>query len=1127
MKSLHFYLIFILLSLLTLFQAPAAHGFDRGHWAETSVLADGNWVKVSVKTTGVHLISVSDLRAWGFADPARVKVYGYGGRRISDHLMPENYVDDLPGVQSILTSRGIVFYGIATETPEYTADDEWRFSSLNPYSTVGYYYLSDREDAESTIPMTGSAPSGTPAETFIESLRHEVDQLTPAESGHLLLGEDFRFNNTQIFPFNLTDRVEGTDVWMQCDFFARSISQPLRLTFKANDSALPSLPADRVKATSEYGDSCRIRKTFPLQGEKLNLTIGATLSGSVTVAALDNLTICYTRRLRLPTAGTLSFTLTGSTGRLTGVASGASLHLWDVTDPLDIKEVKVTREGENATWTNDYFGKRDYAAWLEAGSMPSPAYVATVKNQNIHAAEVPQMVIVTHPDMLAQSQRVARLHAESADALDVLVVSDTEVYNEFSSGSPDVNAIRKMLKMFYDRDPERLTSVMLMGAVSHDHRRLTQAMASSRIATLPIWQTDNSRSESTSYSSDDFITFLKDGSGLKPGSDVMSIAVGRLPARNASDAKIWVDRLEKYLTSPAAGDWRNRIVLLADDEDDGIHATQTEDMWTNMLTDTDCGPRIIYQKIYLDAYEKNAGVTKAAREKFYNLLNDGVIWWNYVGHASVTNLTNEGMMTLQDLSSLYLRKPPFFYGATCSFGHWDGMEFSGLEQLLLSDAGGLIGGITAVRPVYISNNGILTRAMGAEVFNAGPDGALVPVGEAMRRAKNRLASDSNKLRYVFMGDPAMRLALPAMSVALDSIGGIPVDPSPDAEQCIIPALAPVRLAGRVLTPDGQVDTSFDGTLSLSIYDAERSVTSLGRLGNEPVTFDVMGERIYVGRTKVTAGEWSTSVIIPAEIADNFRQATISLFASADNGSEAAGVNRDFYVYGLDDNAVTDDKAPEINTLHLNHPDFRVGDTVNDTPMLIANVSDDTGLNLSTSGVGHQMTIRLDDSEVYSDVSLYFTPDESGLPAGDIAYQLPALKAGNHTATLKVWDIAGNSSSRSIEFFVDPTVAPKIFDVYSDANPATTEARFFVEHNRPDAMLEVKVEILDLGGHLVWSNITRGRADMYSSQPVVWNLTGRNGGKVNRGIYLYRTTVSSADTPEAASSVVTKRIAVAP
>lgn len=235
------------------------------------------------------------------------------------------------------------------------------------------------------------------------------------------------------------------------------------------------------------------------------------------------------------------------------------------------------------------------------------------------------------------------------------------------------------------------------------------------------------------------------------------------------------------------------------------------------------------------------------------------------------------------------------------------------------------------------------------------------------------------------------------------------------------------------------------------------------------------------------------------------------------------------MYGYDENSITDDKAPVIESMYLNHETFASGDPVNVTPLLLARVSDDMGLNMSLAGIGHQMSLRIDDNIHLSDLSSSFIPDSDGMPAGDIVYQLPELTAGVHRATLKVWDIGGNSATASIDFIVDPTLAPKIFDVYTDANPATVEANFYIAHNRPDAMLTVRIDIYDLSGQPIWSATERGRADMFLSSPVNWNLTNSAGARVGRDIYVYRATVTTEATSDApaTSSSVAKRIAVAP
>ena len=318
--------------------------------------------------------------------------------------------------------------------------------------------------------------------------------------------------------------------------------------------------------------------------------------------------------------------------------------------------------------------------------------------------------------------------------------------------------------------------------------------------------------------------------------------------------------------------------------------------------------------------------------------------------------------------------------------------------------------------------------------------------------------------------------------------------------------------------------------TVTLSDAERSYTTEGRENDDagPYAFDEQGQQLYTGRANVKDGHWTLTFVLPSEISDNFRVATLAMSAESDDKTlTAAGANRDFYVYGFDEKSVTDDVPPVIEAMYLNHESFASGQAVNSTPMLLARVSDDKGLNLSQGGIGHQMSVTLDGRLYLSDVSSYFIPDATGYPEGDIIYPLPELEAGHHTAMLKVWDIGGNSATASIDFIVDPSQAPKIFDVYSDANPASTEANFYLSHNRPDAMLSVRIDVYDMAGRHVWSDTTRGRANMYLSAPVKWDLTNSAGQRVPRGIYIYRATVmtEATATSPAASSAVAKRIAV--
>ncbi|MDE5659121.1 MAG: hypothetical protein K2I25_08860, partial [Muribaculaceae bacterium] len=535
--------------------------------------------------------------------------------------------------------------------------------------------------------------------------------------------------------------------------------------------------------------------------------------------------------------------------------------------------------------------------------------------------------------------------------------------------------------------------------------------------------------------------------------------------------------------------------------------------------------------LYTDAYQLTGQGYPQARDFMFKTLDEGVAWWFYIGHANTTSLTHEGLLKLTDINNLYLRKWPIFFAATCEFLRWDANAISAGEIMWGHEDGGCIAQISANRPVYISENEYISRAMGRHIYTRDADGSRLTIGEIYRRAKNSskvtdsgvMLSDANKLRYILMGDPALYPAMPFHDIAIDRINGVAAG---DYEQAIMQARQNVEVEGRVLDSEGNTMTAFNGTVASTLYDAEYSITTHGNGENgKPVTFEQHGNRLFAGNDSVKAGQFKVRIAMPSEITNNFREATLSLVAKENSGNTvsdyAVTANRDFYVFGTDD-TVKDDMPPVIKSIYLNHPSFRSGGHVNATPTLIAEISDNRGINMNTSGIGHQMNILVDGKKSYSDVAEYYTPAADGTPSGIIAYQLPELTEGEHSLRLRIWDTSDNSASETIEFYVSPGQAPVLYDVYSDANPASVQANFYLSHDRPDARVEVTISIYDMLGQPVWQSVTTGRSDMYLTSPVTWNLQDHAGHRVTRGIYLYQATIREGDS---VSNTRTHRIAV--
>lgn len=1120
----------------TIAQVAQVYAFSPERYVANSVLAEGTWVKIEVTETGMQFISNSDLKKWGFEDPAKVNVYGYGGRRISE-VLNDKHPDDLPLLPVCRTNKGIVFYGVNTISWQNTGHGAVPYvQKQNIYSTGSYYFVSDREIEKRDIelltnPVTEQSILVT---SFIERLMHEKEQYAVSNTGSLLAGEDFRTNSSQTFSFNLPGQVDET-VNVLVDFIAKTTNGQSSLTFKANSKSVNATSSDKIAAITNAETHFRSTSTYKKLEEikdRLDLQINFSSSGVLYAARLNYITVNYKRELKLadgkllfhynvPDDTTITFKINGC---------GQNTLVWDVTEPQKPRQIVYDLENGVATFSPKETGEREYVAFNSEQVSKSPKYVGTVANQNLHALPVPDMVIITLPEYYNQAKRVAQLH-EEVDGMLVHVVNQQDVFNEFSSGAPDFSAFRKIMKMWYDRSTteNKLGYCLLFGRPSYDNRMITDLVRSSGYNRMLVWQSEESSGENSSYCTDDLIGMLEDctDDNFSMSSGVLSVAVGRMPVKNVAEAEIVVNKLIKYVKEPNYGVWRNNVMLIADDGNNGDHLDQAESVYSKMNS-TGNGRNFIYEKLYIDSYPlvtSSTGRTyPAAKERMMQMFEDGVMYVDYIGHANPTSWTHERLLTYSDILEMNYKNLPFFATYTCEFTRWDADEISGAEIMWLNENGGAIGFISAIRKVFISNNGVLNDAISEELFRRDENGLAMRFGDIYRIGKNKIKkAETNKLKYMFMGDPALRLPSPAYSITVDSLAG--VDMANIEDLPIIPARGKVVVKGRVVDQSGLILSDFNGIIVPTLFDAERPIKTAGNAEDDKGAVRIYNDRknkLFTSQVPVVNGEWEATILMPSEIDNNYSPALLNLYAWSEDGREANGSTTDFYVYGWDENAEEDLDGPNINLLALNSDAFKDGGVVNDSPVLLAHVQDDSGINISTSGIGHQMTVVLDGEKVYDDLVNYYQPDVSDYTAGNVIYQLTELAEGEHTLVFKVWDNANNSSSKTLNFKVSKTVEPKIYDIYTNANPASTSATFFISHDRPSTMMTVTLDIFDMGGQKVWSKSTTSVSDFMTPVQIDWNLTDMAGRRVQRGIYLYRATISIDDSQE---TTMTKKIAV--
>ena len=1123
---------YFFISIILCCGALKVSALDASHYATNSVLSAGRWVKVSVSETGIHAISNATLAEWGFPDPAAVKIFGYGGAPVST-LLDEKQIDDLPQIPVLRTSSGLIFYAQGPVTwKEKNSNGVFYKQYQHPYSTAGYYFITDRSDIETVALPSEHIPqgSGETVTTFTDRLFHETELFSPGETGNYLLGEDFRYNTTQTFDFNLSGWVKGSSITVMTGFGAMAPGGSCRLTFRQNGNSIESSSSDNI--SSQYAEYAHVNtvettKKFVPGSEKLSYSVTFNYTGVASIARLDYITVNYSRHLDMGGVSQLQFRTPAdgsaeSVYNISGYSQG--MHVWDVTTSHAPVEVAYATSGTNASFTPSSSGAREYVAFNEGGGFPSPSLVGSVANQNLHAEPIPDMIIITPGEFIDEARRVASLH-EQADTMRVLVLDHSLIFNEFSSGAPDAMAYRKIAKMFFDRGTDneghRLGYMLLFGRALYDNRNITSVAQSLKYPRLLMWQSDDGYNDERSFCSDDILACLSDGSSTSNvHSRGMDIALGRMPVKNVSEAEVAVDKLVKYVTRPDFGSWKNNVIVLADDGDDAVHMEQSDTAIVRMMANG--GENYVYNRIYIDAYKINSDGSgnkyPDARRQMFKLLNDGALVFNYVGHGNPVSWTHDGILTWTDINnSMDYNHIPFLFTATCEFSRIDASSVSGGEIMFLNERGGAIALYTTTRPAYISQNGTLTDRYGRQLFSRDDNGQYRRIGDIYRLSKNSI-NDTNKLRYVLLGDPAMRLAYPTYHAVIESINGI--EPT-EENMPEFKARQLITVKGSIYDDNGKKATTFNGTVFPTLYDAERSVETNGNQDGTKYVYDERSNKLAMTKDSVTNGEFSFSINIPSEIsADNYRPAQLSLYAYSEDGKEANGSNSNFYIYGYDDSVTGDTIGPDIKVMYLNNEDFTEGSDVNESPMLIAEVYDRSGLNFSSAGVGHQMTLLLDDVTTLSDVSSYFTPEmapDGEGSGGYIHYPLEDIADGMHSLRLKVWDTFANSSERTITFNVINGLAPKLYAVYAYPNPARSEANFYLRHNRPDAYITVTIYVYNLMGQLVWSTTESGRSDMFNSFPITWDLTDLSGRRLQRGIYLYRAGISTDGVQETTES----------
>ena len=796
------------------------------------------------------------------------------------------------------------------------------------------------------------------------------------------------------------------------------------------------------------------------------------------------------------------------------------LYQYQLTGKLKTENCIRITQTSGGNMRLDYIDlQHDTPTPLDFGTLPQPEYVYRITNQDHHADTAVDMVIIipTLQKLLAQAERL-KAHHEQRDGLSVRIVPADELYNEFSSGTPDATAYRRYMKMMYDRattDSEKPRYLLLMGDGGWDNRMNTSDWSGYNPDDyLLCYESENSFSQVNCYVSDDFYCLLDDEEVIQESNGGSTsykgqpdVAVGRLPTRTADEAKVLVDKIINYANNAYAGNWQNEICMMGDDGNQNTHMKTADKVATTIEQNY---PNYNVNKIYWDAYQRTSSstgytypdVTRLIKQQMEN----GALMMNYCGHGAPYAMSHELVMKTADFEASQTNYLPLWITASCDIMPFDGQEENIGETVMLNSKGGGVAFFGTTRTVYATYNEVMNLAFTDYVLTPG-----ISIGEAVRLAKCQLVSKGsdltqNKLQYTLLGDPALHLAKPQQQMVVDSINGVSA-----SETIKLAAGSVVRVSGHIVQND-DVDTSFSGVVTLTVRDAEETITCRQNDTSETDEAFVYNDRtktLYQGADSVSEGRFSITFAIPKDISYTDGSGLMTLYAvNSDKTLTAHGENESFELVGSQ-TAQTDSIGPSIYC-YLNSKSFKNGDKVNPTPYFRAELYDDSGINTSGSSIGHDLELVIDgDPTKTYNLNDYFEFDFGDYRSGSLGFSIPELSVGMHKLQFRAWDILNNSSTTELVFEVTEDAITE-FNVVCSNNPANSSTQFIITHNRMGSELKVTLDVFDTGGRQVWRQ-TENVVPTSDTFAIDWNLSVAGGSRLHTGLYLCRISVNDRDT----------------
>lgn len=1090
-----------------------------------SVLAMGEWYKLYIGESGIYKVTYEDMKSLGInmngLHPDKIRIFGNGGAMLST-IVGEEPADDLneSALKVVTANPGVfapgdyvLFYGQGTLTWDKNPLTNRIEHTTHLYADEAVYFISTSFGTGRRI-AAGDIPQGQPdyfTNEYTALYVYEKDLTNLIKSGRKWFDVKMdNYNRTLTIPrLNFPDLKMGEPVSIRYGMAARSTNSTTSFNLLLNNQIIKTIPLQATTGDYGYAADLITFSSFTASSEQMDFKVQFNPSSGTDLGWFDFLALNAQCNLKFRD-GQMSFRDIKTVGesRITEFtlsnAAGVT-EVWDVSDPLNVSRVSITKSGSDVVFQTKTEKLKEFVA-IDGTNFKSVRPGERVANQNLHSIGSYDMVIVTHPLFMDAARRLGIAHNNMGE-ISVVVVPLPEIYNEFSSGIQDISAIRNFMKMLYDRGTNTGSPryLLLFGNASYDLKSRVSGTANF----VPTFHNENSVNPPYSFLSDDFFGLLDDGEGGLNVQGKLDVATGRIPVRTVEQANEMVDKVIAYMHNeePYHGDWRNTMLVVADDSDRNTHLEQAEALVDRILENH---PAYNIEKLYFDAYKimstPGGSLFPDLNRELVSKVEKGAMLVNYIGHGGVVGWGHERVLEIPDINSwTNYERMGMFFTATCEFSRFDDpSKVSAGELVFLNPEGGALSMITTTRLAYASENAKLNLSFADTAFNS-EAGNIPRLGDVLKYTKNDNVSNGNTRHLTLFGDPSLRMVMPEHKVHTTSITnaitGAPVD--------TLFANSMVTIAGEVKNVNGQLLSSFNGEVQIKVFDKPSKVRTLGQAGTSRIVdFIVQKNILYQGKATVENGVFSFTFPVPRDIDYSFGKGKLSYYAT--NGTEDAnGYSTDLIIGGFKELNQQDYTGPEIK-LFMNDTNFVDGGLVSEFPKLLAFLYDESGINTVGNGVGHDIVATID-NDSYSSVVLneYYSSNRDSFQSGSLLYHYYNLPDGEHTLTLKAWDVFNNSSTATITFVVQRDIILTLDEVVAYPNPTAGDVTIKFGHNLFDARFDIEMSVFNTSGMMVrTTGPMKVESQGYESGLLYWDGCDDTGNRVRAGLYLVRLMVRS-------------------